>query len=136
MVQIKSRQNKNHTKVFLFTALDTRDLNYASVICIYPSCLTINKMNKYTLDSTDESKSTLRKYEELGSKIKDNYYEEYMKIKFNSHDDLTLKKTLELYGMVIVLRSVFMRVINTFHKFFYMTFCINLLKCWDLVRQK
>lgn len=86
-------------------------------------------MNKYTLDSTDESKNTQRKYEELWRKIKDNYYEEYMKIKFNSHDNLTLKKTLELYGMVIVLKSVFMRAINTFHKFFCITFCINLLKC-------
>ena len=37
----------------------------------------------------------------------DNYDEKYMKIKFNSGDDLPLKKTLELYNMVIVVRSVF-----------------------------
>ena len=30
-----------------------------------------------------------------------------MKIKFNSDDDLPLNKTLELYNMIIVLRSVF-----------------------------
>ena len=30
-----------------------------------------------------------------------------MKIKFNSDDDLPLKKTLKLYNMVIVVRSVF-----------------------------
>ena len=30
-----------------------------------------------------------------------------MKIKFNSDEDLTLKKTLELYSMVTVVRSVF-----------------------------
>ena len=30
-----------------------------------------------------------------------------MKIKFNSDDDLTLKKTLELYNMIIVVKSLF-----------------------------
>ena len=30
-----------------------------------------------------------------------------MKIKFNSDDDLPLKKTLELYNMIIIVRSVF-----------------------------
>ena len=33
-----------------------------------------------------------------------------MKIKLNSDDDLTLKKTLELNNMVIVVRSVFHEV--------------------------
>ena len=31
----------------------------------------------------------------------------YMKIKFNSDGDLPLRKTLELYNMVIVVRSIF-----------------------------
>ena len=30
-----------------------------------------------------------------------------MKLEFNSDDDLPLKKTLELYNMMIVVRSVF-----------------------------
>ena len=30
-----------------------------------------------------------------------------LKIKFNSDDDLSLKKTLKLYDMLIVVRSVF-----------------------------
>ena len=30
-----------------------------------------------------------------------------MKIKFNSDDNLTLKETLELYSMIIAIRSVF-----------------------------
>ena len=37
----------------------------------------------------------------------DNHDEKYMKIKFNSGDDLPLKKTLELHNMVIVVISVF-----------------------------
>ena len=37
----------------------------------------------------------------------DNYDEKYMKIKFNSDDDLPVKKTKELYDIVMVVRSVF-----------------------------
>ena len=37
----------------------------------------------------------------------DNYDKKYMKIKFNSDDDLPLKKTLKLYKMVIVVRFVY-----------------------------
>ena len=64
---------------------------------------------------TDERKDTHTK--KLWNKIRDlirsitdnsdNYVEKYMKIKFNSDDGLPLKKTLELYHVVIVARSVF-----------------------------
>ena len=37
----------------------------------------------------------------------ENYVEKYMKIKFNSDGDLSLKKALKLYNMVIIARSVF-----------------------------
>ena len=37
----------------------------------------------------------------------DNYHDIYVKIKFNSDDDLTLKKTLKLHNLIIVVRSVF-----------------------------
>ena len=66
---------------------------------------------------TDESKYILEKYEELWNKIKnfirsktnnsDDYDEKYMKIKFNSDDDLPLKKTLEPCNMIALVRSVF-----------------------------
>ena len=56
-----------------------------------------------TLVPTDESKDTLKKYQELWDQIRDltrsitnysdNYYEKHMKIKFNSDDDLPLNKT-------------------------------------------
>ena len=64
---------------------------------------------------TDKRKGTYKK--KLWNKIRDlirsitdnleNYVEKYMKIKFNSDDGLPLKKTLELYHVVIVARSVF-----------------------------
>ena len=66
---------------------------------------------------TDESKDTVKKYEELWTKVRDlirsitknsdNYAEKYMKIKFNPDDDLPLNKTLKLCTMVIVVRAVF-----------------------------
>ena len=35
------------------------------------------------------------------------YHEKYTKIRFSPDDDLPLNKTLELHGIVIVVRSVF-----------------------------
>ena len=56
-------------------------------------------------------------YEELWSKIRDiirskinnldDYDKKYMKIKFNSDNNLPLKKTLELHNTIIVVTSVF-----------------------------
>ena len=77
-----------------------------------------------TLVVTDKTKDTLKKYKELLSKIKDlirsitnrlhnsklnnsdNYDEKNMKIISDYDDALALKKTLELYNIVIVVRSV------------------------------
>ena len=63
------------------------------------------KLKYLTLVSTNESEEKIKKYEELWSKIRDlirsitknsdDYDEEYMKIKFNSNDELTLHKTIE-----------------------------------------
>ena len=66
--------------------------------------------------NTDENKDALKQYEELLKKnmIKsttmispDNYDEKYMKIEFNSDDDLQLNKKLQFYNVIIVVRSVF-----------------------------
>ena len=48
----------------------------------------------------------------------DNYDEKYMKIKFNTNDDLLLKKALELCNMVIVVRSVFHERKNNYPQVF------------------
>ena len=92
-----------------------------------PFYLIINKANGYieesngnkylTLVPADKSKGTLKKYKELWDKISDlnrstsnnsdDCDKKYMKIKFNSDDDLPFKKTLALYNMIIVVRSVF-----------------------------
>ena len=75
-------------------------------------------MNKYLIvDSTDENKELLKKYNGVlngtGDKIKKvsstkcDYGKDYMKIKFNSDDDLPLNKQLKFHNMTITIRSVF-----------------------------
>ena len=74
--------------------------------------------NKYlTQFPTNESKEKIKKYEKLWSNIKDltrsitknsvDYDEKYMRIKFNSDDELSLNKTIEFPTMTIVDRIVF-----------------------------
>ena len=80
-------------------------------------------VNKYLvfdsmeLHSTDENKELLKKYNDVFSGIRNkikkisgnecDYENDYMKIKFNSDDDLPLNKQLKFHNMVITIRSVF-----------------------------
>ena len=74
--------------------------------------------NKYLIfDSIDKNKALLKKYNDAFDGIMhkiieinsdDCYYEkDYMKIKFNSDDDLPLNKPLKLHLMTLTIRSVF-----------------------------
>ena len=74
-------------------------------------------INKYlVLDSTDENKELLKKYNNVFNGIRDkikeinnnecDYGKDYMKIKFNSDDDLPLNKSLEFRLMTITVRHV------------------------------
>ena len=76
--------------------------------------------NKYLVfdDSVNEKKELLKKYADvwdgIQNKIKtinggkeNNYGKDYMKIKFNSDDDLPLNKPLKFHAMTIIIRSVF-----------------------------
>ena len=78
-----------------------------------------NNGNKYlTFASTDKNKKVLEKYTKLWDEIKyhiqtirvdksGEYEKDYMKIKFNSDDDLPLNKTIGLHMLTISVRSVF-----------------------------
>ena len=59
-----------------------------------------------------------------------NYDEKYMKIKFNSDDNLPLRKTLELFGIITVAKSVFHFSFHfSFHfQFFEQIIFISFLK--------
>ena len=75
-------------------------------------------VNKYLIfDSTDENKELLKKYNDVFNGIRNkikkisgdecDYEKDYMKIKFNSDDDLPLNKPLKFHLMTITIRSVF-----------------------------
>ena len=67
--------------------------------------------NKYLIsdDSVDENKEVLKKYADVwnGIKIKikaiNDYGKDYMKIRFNSDDDLSLNKPLKFQAMTIII---------------------------------
>ena len=69
-------------------------------------------------DSVNENKELLKKYENVWDGIKyeiktinggkeNDYGKNYMKIKFNSDNDLPLNKPLKFHAMTIIVRSVF-----------------------------
>ena len=76
------------------------------------------EVNKYLgFCSTDENKELLKKYNDVFNGIRDkikkisddecDYEKDYMKIKFNSDDNLPLNKQLKFHNMTITIRSVF-----------------------------
>ena len=79
----------------------------------------INRNKYLTLVPTNESKEKIKKYEELWIKIRDfirsitkhlEYYDEkYLKIKFNSDDELPLNKTIKIPTITIVVRAIFLK---------------------------
>ena len=75
--------------------------------------------NKYlTLVAANESKEKTKKFEDHWikitdlirsiTKIYDAYDEKYMKIKFNSDNELPLNKTVEITTITIVVRAIFL----------------------------
>ena len=75
-------------------------------------------VNKYLVfDSTDENKELLKKYNDVFNGIRNkikkisgdecDYEKDYMKIKFNSDDNLPLNKPLKFHLMTIAIRSAF-----------------------------
>ena len=75
-------------------------------------------IDKYlAFDSKDENKEFLKKYNDVFNRIRDkigeinnnecDYEKDYMKIKFNSDDDLPINKSLKFHLMTITIRNVF-----------------------------
>ena len=130
MIQIVQKSYKNSYKnilIYYIGYVTNKDLKYVkinSVNPLYPICSKVNgyfeeiNKNKYlTLVPTNESKEIIKKFEELWSKIRDlirsitktsdNYDEKYMKITFNSDDELPLNKTTEIHNATIFVTAVF-----------------------------
>ena len=102
--------------------------DYGNIYSVNPLYLTIphasgfieeKGVNKYLVfSSTDENKELLKKYKDVFNGIRDetktinggkenDYEKDYMKIKFNSDDNLPLNKPLKFHLMTITIRSVF-----------------------------
>ena len=103
-------------------------VDYESIYTVNPLYLRINHTsgyieekngNKYlSFDSVDENKEVLKKYADVWDGIKNkikainggeenDYGKDYMKIKFNSDDDLPLNKLLKFHLIIIIIRCVF-----------------------------
>ena len=103
-----------------------KDSKYVKTNSVNPLHLVFNRINGYfeeingnkylTLVPTNEGKEKIKKCEELWIKIRDlirsvtkksnGYDEKYMKIKFNSDDELPQNKTIKIHVMVIAVRAV------------------------------
>ena len=106
---------KSQTKRFLFTTLDMstiKDSKYMKINSINSLYPIISKVNEYfeeinkkkylTLVLSNKENEKIKKYYELRRKIRDlirlitknlhDYNEKYIKIKFNSDDELPLNK--------------------------------------------
>ena len=80
-----------------------------------------------------KAKKKLKKYGELWSKIRDlirsinknsnDYDKKYMKIKFNSNDELPLNKTIDIPIMTIIVRAIFLRN-NKFYQQVFLDKCL------------
>ena len=107
-----------------------KDSKYVKINSVNPLYLIFNKVNGYfeeingnkylTPVPTNESKEKIERDEELWSKIRDlirsitknsdNYDEKYMKIKFDSDDDLPINKMIEIYITKIDVRAIFYEI--------------------------
>ena len=120
---------ENYTKPSIFTTYITikKIDDYENIFSVNPLYLIVNHangyieekgVNKYLIfDSADENKELLKKHNDVWDGIRDkfkevssgeyDYEKDYMKIKFNSHDNLPLNKPLKFHNMTITIRSVF-----------------------------
>ena len=80
----------------------------------------------------DVSNGIKNKIEEVSSGECD-YEKDYIKIKFNSDDDLALNKPLKFHNMTIIIRSIFEEDGKLYLQVFLdNTLCeLSILKCWN-----
>ena len=122
--------------MLVFTILDTsrskKNDDYENIYSVNPLYLIISKVgghikeyrSKYLVfdsaeqQSTDENKEVLKKYTELWNGIKNEietinggkkgeYGKDFMKIKFNADNNLSLNKPLKLHLLTIIVRCIF-----------------------------
>ena len=142
MIQSCQKLIENHTKIFgiynigyitikkIDDCKNIYSVNPLYLIIAHASGYIEEKNeNKYLIfDSTDENKELLKKYNDFWNGIKNkieemsngecDYEKDYMKIKFNSDDNLPLNKPFKFPNMTIIIRSVLKKMVNFIRKFF------------------
>ena len=99
--------------------IEEKDLNPLYLNCDHASgYIKENGVNKHLVfDSTDENTELLKKYSDVWNGVKNkikevddsecDYEKDYIKIRFNSDDNLPLNTPLKFHLMTITIRSVF-----------------------------
>ena len=119
--------------IYYIGYITVKDSDYVKINSVNPLYLMIDKVSGYNeekngskyliFDSADKNKEVIKKYNQLWDEIKNKietinggktsehspaeYDKDFMKIKFDTDDNLPLNKTLKLHNMTIVIRSVF-----------------------------
>ena len=128
MLKIDKKSYKNIDIYYIGYITIKKIDDYESIYSVNPLYLRINHAsgyikekngNKYLIfDSVDENKKVFKKYADVWDGIKNkikakngseenNYEKDYIKIKFNSDDDLPLNKPLKFHLMTLIIKSVF-----------------------------
>ena len=111
----------------------------------YIECNSVKEKNGnkcLILDSVDKNKEVFKKYADVWNGIRNkikaingdecDYEKDYMKIKFNSDDDLPLNKQLKFHMMTIIIRSVFSEDRKFYRKQFLDHALYELQKCYNI----
>ena len=127
-IKIDEKSNK-HIIIYYIRYVAIKYSKCVRINGVNPLYLIFSKINGYFEDihtnkylelvPTNESTEKIKKYEELWSKIRnliasitensDHYDKEYLKIKFNSDEKLSINKTTEITSMIIVVRAIFLK---------------------------
>ena len=127
LLKIDKKLYKN-IDIYYIGYITVKDSYYVKINSVNPLYLIISEADGYikekngskylVFDSANENNEVLKKYAELWYVIKNEietindgkkgeYGKDFMKIKFDTDDNLPLNKILKLHNMTIIIRSVF-----------------------------
>ena len=152
LLKIDRKSHKDTTGIYNIRYITIKKIDDCETIySVNPLYVLVNHTNGYIeekgvnryliFDSTDENKELLKKHIDFWNGIKNkteevssgkcDYEKDYMKIKFNCDDDLTLNKPLKLHNMTIIIRSVFDEDGKLYQQVFLddTLYELNILKC-------